>query len=209
MFLSDEKNFMKPATAFDWFMCDATRRKLHLNPDAFSREQFWSKLWCLEMIKQNLGTNFNEIFILGGWYGTMAAMFLQDPRFQVNKVINFDLDSDALRNSKLLISDPRYFTACEDLNSFLRSSSKLNNKDLIICSICEHIDGVEMFNALQKNVPIIFQSTNLKCEDHINTKESLDEFKEDLSMIKNYEEIWAGTLDLIWFKRFMSIGLKR
>ena len=206
MFLSDEKNFTKPAAAYDWFLSDAMRCELQLNPDAFSREQFWSKLWCLDVIKKNLGCKFNNIYILGGWYGTLAAMLLQDSQLQVQKIYNFDTDSTALENSKKLISDQRYEASCIDLNVFLNRSHHLSSQDLVICSICEHLDNLTSFNSLKPAVPIIFQSTNLKCDDHINTKESLEEFQEELKRLKTFEQLWAGTLDLKWFKRFMIVG---
>lgn len=197
---------MKPLTSFDWFLSDASRCGLQLNPDAFSREQFWSKLWCAQLIKKQLGTNFNDIYILGGWYGTLAAMLLQDSELRINKVINLDLDQEALDHSKVLIQDTRYEARNADLNDFLAQSHLLKKDDLVICSICEHIDGLESFNRLKPNIPIVFQSTDLKCQDHINTKETLEEFKEDFQQIKNFSQQWSGTLDLKWFKRFMIIG---
>lgn len=211
MFTSDEKNFMKPLASYDWFLSDALRCGLKLNPDAFSREQFWSKLWCVQMLKRHLGTKFHTIYILGGWYGTLAAMLLQDNELKIKKIVNLDLDNAALEQSKILIQDPRYEARKGDLNEFLAHSHQLTKNDLVICSICEHLSGLKEFNLLKPSVPIIFQSTNLKCDDHINTKESLEEFQIDLQSIQNFHQEWAGMLDLKWFKRFMIMGqiLKR
>ena len=206
MFTSDEKNFMKPLASYDWFLSDALRSGLKLNPDAFSREQFWSKIWCLQSIKKTYGTEFNEIYILGGWYGTLAGLLLQDPQMKIKKIVNLDLDQTALEQSRILIQDQRYEAQTGNLNDFLVHSHRLQKKDLLICSICEHIDTLESFHPLRPGVPIVFQSTNLKCEDHINTKESLEEFRLDLKQLKHFKQDWAGTLDLKWFKRFMIMG---
>ncbi len=204
MFSIEEKNLTRPLPAYDLFLSDALRRGL--NPDAFSREQFWSKLWCLENIKKVYGNNFNEIYILGGWYGTLAGLILQDPKIKVKKIFNLDLDENALIQSKKLIQDLRYEACLGDLNDFLAQSKTLKRSDLLICSICEHIDGVNAFNQLKPGVPVVFQSTNLECEEHINTKNNLQEFLNEIKKIKNFKEQWAGTLDLKWFQRFMIMG---
>lgn len=195
---------MKPLLAYDLFLSDASRRGL--NPDAFSREQFWSKLWCVESIKKVYGTRFNRIYILGGWYGTLAGLLLQDPEIKVKKVFNLDLDEVALIHSKKIIQDPRYEARPGDLNDFLAESKSLKKTDLLICSICEHINGVENFNRLKPGIRIVFQSTNLQCSDHINAKNNLKEFQDEIAQIKNFKKHWSGTLDLKWFQRFMIMG---
>ncbi len=204
MFSTEEKNLTKPLPAYDLFLSDASRKSL--NPDAFSREQFWSKLWCVENIKKTYGKRFNEIYILGGWYGTLAGLLLQDPTIQVKKVFNLDLDEDALTQSKKIITDPRYITRAGNLNGFLTQAQSLKSSDLLICSICEHMDSLASFNQLKFNIPIVFQSTNLKCDDHINIKNNLQEFQNEVKQIKNFKEQWSGTLDLKWFQRYMIMG---
>lgn len=204
MFSIEDKNLMKPLFAYDVFLTNASRKEL--NPDAFSREQFWSKIWCIENLKKVYGRQFNEIYILGGWYGTLAGLLLQDPQLSVKKVINLDLDQEALKHSKNLIQDSRYEARTADLNDLLKQSQSLNKRDLLICSICEHIPSLQTFNQLKPDIPIIFQSTNLQCDDHINTKKDIEEFQCETKQILNFREQWAGTLDLKWFKRFMIMG---
>lgn len=204
MFSIEEKNLMKPLPAYDLFLSDASRRGL--NPDAFSREQFWSKLWCIDSVKKAYGNTFNDIYILGGWYGTLAGLLLQDSSIKVKKIFNLDLDENALLESKKLVQDPRYEARHGNLNDLIAQSTSLKPNDLLICLICEHMENLKVFNQLKPGIPIVFQSTNLQCNDHINTKNNLEELKNDIKQIKNFQEKWSGTLDLKWFQRFMVIG---
>src|SRR5215475_9686669 len=59
---------------------------------AFNHKQVACKMWARDALLAHLGPRFPTVWILGGWYGVLAAILLDDPRFAIGHIRSIDLD---------------------------------------------------------------------------------------------------------------------
>jgi len=69
--------------------------------DAFSRGQVQSKIWLTNELKK-VGTHFDTIYHLGGWFGQLT--WYLDNHVTFNKYRNFDIDAEACRVSDYIVN---------------------------------------------------------------------------------------------------------
>ncbi len=60
--------------------------------NAFNHKQVACKMWARDRLFERVGGVFGEIWIVGGWYGVLAAMLLDDQRFKIGRIENSDID---------------------------------------------------------------------------------------------------------------------
>lgn len=54
---------------------------------ALNKNQVAGKKWLVQALHQTAGAELGTVYILGGWYGTLAAMLLHDRRFVTDQVL--------------------------------------------------------------------------------------------------------------------------
>src|SRR4029450_7590841 len=59
--------------------------------NAFNHKQVGCKMWARDRLFESCGGQFGRIWILGGWYGVLAAMLFDDPRFDVAAIVSIDI----------------------------------------------------------------------------------------------------------------------
>ena len=69
---------------------------------ALNHNQIACKTWLLDALFEALGGRFATVTVLGGWYGLLGALLLGDGRFQVDRVLSYDLDPDCARGADWL-----------------------------------------------------------------------------------------------------------
>ena len=74
---------------------------LHSISDAFSRGQVQSKIWLTNELKK-VGTHFDTIYHLGGWFGQLTWYLNNHITF--DKYRNFDIDVEACRVSDYIVN---------------------------------------------------------------------------------------------------------
>lgn len=193
--------------------------------DAFSTGQVKSKLWLIDelsKVKQDLGITF----ILGGWYGTLAALMFESNKFNNLIIRSFDKDETCadvadLMNKKPYVVDGWQFKASTadmykiDYNHTVYNTKKFNGDlvelsdipETIINTSCEHL---EKFSTWWDLIPsgklVVLQSNNFfDALDHCNCVNNLNEFKKQTTM---KEIFYEGVLQLEKYNRFMLIGIK-
>ena len=62
--------------------------------NAFNHKQVACKMWARDRLFASYGGSFDRIWILGGWYGVLAAMLFDDARFEIGAVDSIDIDPD-------------------------------------------------------------------------------------------------------------------
>ena len=194
--------------------------------EAFSSEgQLKSKLWLIQTLKELKLTELGRVFLCAGWCGSLAYLLLQDKSFEIDKILNFDIDPLSIQMSEDLnrkwvqenwqfkaalknILDLDYNLADFETLKKDGSSQRLQlSPDTIINTSCEHIKN---FNNWREKIPkdklIILQSNNFySLEEHINCVSSLEEFERQVAIDSM---LFRGELDLGEYKRFMLIGKK-
>ncbi|MBA8821918.1 SAM-dependent methyltransferase [Ochrobactrum sp. P6BS-III] len=172
--------------------------------NAFNHKQVACKIWARQSLFEAVGGKFGRIVILGGWYGVLAAMFFEDPRFEIEAIDSFDIDPDVGVVADTLNSAwiDRFRAVTADMYDL--AYAKLG-ADLVINTSCEHIaDLPAWLSLLPKGTRVLLQSNDYFSEPtHVNCVASLDEFIDQASL---GTIAFAGALPMKKYTRFMLIG---
>lgn len=169
--------------------------------NAVNDNQIKSKDWLIENLEPYIGLlNNPKICVAAGWFCTIG----EDLRkFTNNKIISFDKDRSCKRIGKIFNKDLNIQFLTIDMENY-----NSNQFDVIICSSCEHISQKIINDFLyvrKKGSLVILQSNNYsKIEEHINCKNSLNEFIDEYKFDKI---LYKGTLKLDTFERYMIIAM--
>ena len=184
-------------------------RVLAKHPDAdisnaFNHKQVACKLWARDRLFDTLGGSFTHIVILGGWYGVLAAMLLEDRRFVIGSVESIDIDPTVAAVAGTLNREAgnRFRATTADMYAIDYADLRA---DLIINTSCEHIADLRAWLALlPKGTNVLLQSNDYFGEPtHINCIQSADAF-ERLAGLAQLR--FSGTLPMRSYNRFMLIG---
>lgn len=191
--------------------------------DALSWGQLNSKLWLIDELLK-LDRDLGIVFLLGGWYGTLAKFMFETP-LKIRCIRSFDIDDSCWKiadtiNRPSLIDGWKFKAITEDIFKINFEGHEWygwsNNKqawtgpvfdvpDTIINTSCEHM-GDTWIDKIPKGKLIILQTNDfLEGNGHINCIETKEE------MIEKYklsEVLYIGKLELDKYNRFMLIGIK-
>lgn len=172
--------------------------------NAFNHKQVACKIWARDCLFESLGGKFGHIAILGGWYGVLAAMLLEDRRFAIGRIESIDIDPAVGAIAETLNGgcDGRFHATTA--NMYALDYAALN-ADLIVNTSCEHIADLRgWLDLLPKGTKVLLQSNNYFSEPtHINCVES-GKALERLAKLEKLD--FAGALPTKNYTRFMLIG---
>jgi len=172
--------------------------------NAFNHKQVASKIWARDCLFTSLGGSFAHIVVLGGWYGVLAAMLLEDRRFAIGSVESIDIDPAVAAVASTLNRDAgdRFRATTADMYAIDYAGL---GADLIVNTSCEHIADLRgWLDLLPKGVNVLLQSNDYFSEpSHINCVESVEAF-EKLARLRKLH--FSGTLPTKNYNRFMLIG---
>ena len=195
--------------------------------DALSRGQLRSKIWVSDKIndlKIDLG---DMIYICAGWYGVLPALLFE--RNDVKNIRSFDIDSSCslpaeTLNRSYTQNDWQFKASTMDVNNliytgeFMYETLKYNgDKEMItdgaptciINTSCEHIKD---FDSWWKNIPkgmlVIMQNNDFDDEEHEHADDTVSSLEEFAWRLNVSETLYAGTLALDKYNRYMVIGYK-
>jgi hypothetical protein len=174
---------------------------------AFNHKQIACKLWARTALLDHLGDSFPTIWVLGGWYGVMAAILLDDRRFAIGHIRSIDFDPAVAPVAHTLNAQAsaagRFSTSAADMYSLdYRDPVR---PDLVINTSCEHIPDLEgWLSLLPPGMPVLLQSNNYATEpSHVNIVSSLEHFAATAALSRL---VFSGELELRNYTRFMLIG---
>ena len=183
--------------------------------DAMGKNQIASKKWLIEELCKATSGRFGQVYLLGGWYGLLAAMLLHDDRPQIDTVTSIDLDptcEDVARSlNRTHVADGKFEAITADICTIdyrpLRSNGSGSAESLVINTSCEHLPD---FDGWYRRIPAgmlqVLQSNNLFDDpEHVNCVPDLDALRRQAPMS---ETLFAGELKLNRYSRFMLIGRK-
>lgn len=201
--------------------------------DAFSKGQVTSKVWLVETLQKLVHHRhvFDNIIIIGGWYGHLTH-YLKD-KIGFNNFYNIDPDIKSGYIGKNFFNNHlsfRYIPCCvgieqveidqeqgykiplgeldliDDEYTFEIDDHDYVDPDLIINTSCEHM-STDWFDAIPAGKMIALQTNNLVdiSSDHINCITSIAELEVKYPMSK---VLFQGELDINVGKRYMKIGIK-
>jgi hypothetical protein len=184
-------------------------RVLARHPDAdigtaFNRKQVACKIWARDKLIENLGGRFRRVWILGGWYGVLAAMLFDDPRFDIETIESIDIDPDVAAVARTLVGDKggQFRASTHDMYELDYAAQR---PDLVINTSCEHIASLRgWLDLLPPRTSVLLQSNDYFSEpSHVNCMPSLAAFTAAAELGKLD---YAGELPQKNYTRFMLIG---
>jgi hypothetical protein len=183
---------------------------------ALNKNQIAGKLWLINELYRTAGGRLGNVYILGGWYGVLAAMLLHDDRFDIAGVVCIDRDehckpiAESLNRTHISRSKFRAITA--DLHQLeyrdmLVSGDSKTRPDLLVNTSCEHLGQFdEWYAKIPPGTLQVLQSNDYyTCAEHTNCIPDLQTFQHQAPM---REFLFAGSLKLKKYTRFMLIGYK-
>jgi hypothetical protein len=172
--------------------------------NAFNHKQVGCKMWARDRLFESCGGQFGRIWILGGWYGVLAAMLFDDPRFDIAAIDSIDLDPTVASVAQTLNrpAGDRFRALTGDMYALDYTAGR---PDLVVNTSCEHIVDVRgWLELLTQGTRVLLQSNDYFSEPtHINCVASLDAFVEMASL---RQVLFAGELPTKKYTRFMLIG---
>jgi hypothetical protein len=172
--------------------------------NAFNHKQVACKIWARDRLFDSLGGRFGRVAILGGWYGVLAAMLLEDERFDIGTVESIDIDPSVAAVAATLNagSNGRFKATTQDM--YLLDYAGLH-AELIVNTSCEHIADLRgWLELLPQGTNVLLQSNDYFSEpSHINCVETVGAFERlaGLAALK-----FSGALPMKKYTRFMLIG---
>ena len=186
--------------------------------NALNRRQTTSKLWLLNTLFDCHGAALGRVHVLGGWYGVLAALFIHDPRFEIERITSFDLDPTCAPIANSLnaanverglfepitadILDLQYVSDGVRIDTL-----SLKLPDILINTSCEHLDNFDdWFATLPNDTLLVLQSNDYFSEpEHVNSVPDLAAFKRQARLSTT---LFEGALEFDKYTRFMLIGRK-
>ncbi|MBD9651041.1 class I SAM-dependent methyltransferase [Ensifer sp. ENS09] len=172
--------------------------------NAFNHKQVACKVWARDTLFEVAGPSYGKIAILGGWYGILGAMLLEDQRFDVAAVDSFDIDPDVEAVARTLNAafPDKFHAVTADMYAIDYATLAA---DVVINTSCEHIADLKAWlDRIPAGTRVLLQSNNYFSEPtHINCVASVEEFAKQAAL-KTVE--FAGALPTKKYTRFMLIG---
>lgn len=172
--------------------------------NAFNHKQVACKMWARDELFSSFGGTFQHIWILGGWYGVLAAMLFEDRRFAIDSLDSIDIDADVAAVARTLnrAAGERFRAVTQDMYKLDYGQGAA---DLVVNTSCEHIADVRAWlDLLPAGTRVLLQSNDYFSEPtHVSSVATLDEFQ---AMARLAETRFAGALPQKNYTRFMLIG---
>jgi len=174
---------------------------------AFNHKQIASKTWLKDALFDTLGGTYQSIWVLGGWYGVLGALLLDDQRFQIGRVVSFDIDPScapvALALNRRSVEHGRFEARTAAMETLDYGGP--DAPDLVICTACEHIaDLGAALSLMPLGTQLLLQSNDYRGEpDHVSCVDDLDAFRRQADL---GTELFGDALPTRRYTRFMLIG---
>jgi len=173
--------------------------------EAFNHKQIASKMWARDRLFSTLGGQFERIWIVGGWYGILAAILLDDRRFSIGEISSYDIDPSVEAVAATLNAKAAAQGRFQAVTADMYTLDYRSRPDLIVNTSCEHVGDVRgWLERLPAGTAVLLQSNDYFAEpEHINCMTSLSAFEQAARLT---DVLYAGEFTLKKYTRFMLIG---
>jgi hypothetical protein len=172
--------------------------------NAFNHKQVACKMWARDRLLASQGGRYGRIAIVGGWYGVLAAMLLEDERFDIAAIDSIDIDPSVAAVAETLNGDAdgRFRAVTADMYALDYAGL---GADLVVNTSCEHIADLRgWLDRLPRGTNVLLQSNDYFSEpSHINCVETVEAFERLAGLA---ELTFSGALPQKKYTRFMLIG---
>jgi hypothetical protein len=175
---------------------------------AFNHKQIGSKLFLRDRLFDTFGGIYDQILIVGGWYGVLAALLFDDARFQPAMITSLDIDPRcadvASRLNRRFATAGRFTALTQDMNRF-DYRAFAGPRHLVINTSCEHLADMPAWLALlAPGTRLVLQSNDYRREpDHRSCVDDLPAFESQAGL---KDVLYTGVYPTKNYNRFMLIG---
>jgi len=199
------------------FVADiAATASRHREPDlghALNPNQIASKRWLADALASAAGGRFGTITVLGGWFGVLAAMLLDDHRLSIGRVVSVDIDPRCAEVASSLnathVKGGRFAAVTADMHAFAYAppAPPGADPDLVVNTSCEHLaDFGGWFDRVPAGQLVALQSNDYYAiAEHVNCVPDLATFRAQAPLA---EVLYAGEQPRKRYRRFMLVGRK-
>lgn len=177
--------------------------------DAFWDGQLDSKAWLVEQLAKINSNQNNDVYIFGGWIGTLASMLWQESSLSINNIVSVDIDPWCERVAKTvnLSHSGRFHAVTGDMSTYEYDWNIQPN--IVINTSSEHVDQAT-YDTWYDRIPpqslVVVQGNDyFSCGEHVRCSRNLEEF-----MLQNHvvDPLFKGQLKTSVYTRFMCIWIK-
>ena len=177
--------------------------------DAFWDGQLDSKAWLVEQLTQVNSYTRSDIYIFGGWIGTLASMLWQERRLHIKNIVSVDIDPWCEQIAKTVnrSHSERFHAVTADMSTYDYDWNI--QPDVVINTSSEHIDQ-STYDTWYDRIPpqslVVVQGNDyFSCDEHVRCSRDLGEFE-----IQNHviNPLFSGQLKTSMYTRFMCIWIK-
>jgi hypothetical protein len=166
------------------------------------------KLWLLTELKRLGMDEFDTVYVLGSWYGSMGP-YLLDKHIKFDTAYLIDIDPKNTEwvqdmTKKLGIND-RIIAVTQDCNT----TDFKGDRVLVINTSCNDIENLGWFDNVPQGATVALEGRDSQPDNATNTTQDLDTFHAEYALEETY------VLDKIKLKgyddsynRFLKIGVK-
>ncbi|MGL4973935.1 MAG: class I SAM-dependent methyltransferase [Bosea sp. (in: a-proteobacteria)] len=176
---------------------------------ALNPKQIASKMWLLDTLHAYAGGAYDKVAVVGGWYGVLSGMLLNDPRFSIGRATSIDIDPSCGPVATLLnrrfVEAGRFEAVTGDMYAIRPETIETGAGTLVINTSCEHIPDVRQWLVTLPCAQLVVLQSNdyVAVPEHISCVFSADEFAEKAGLS---ELLFKGALPTKRYTRFMLIG---
>ena len=182
---------------------------------ALNRNQIASKRWLVDAVAEVSDGRFDTVYVLAGWYGLVGALLLDDPRFEIGRVVNWDMEPTCAPIAESLnaphVDAGRFRSLTRDVTTLRYDASDDDfvgaAPGLIVNTSGEHFATTsDWLDRVPAGTLVAVQSNDFyDCDVHINCVADLEAMKGDLRLD---QVLFEGELKRKRYTRFMVIGRK-
>jgi hypothetical protein len=177
--------------------------------DAFWDGQLDSKAWLVEQLADVYSCARSDVYIFGGWIGTLASMLWQESRLDINNIVSVDIDPWCEQIAKTVNGShgERFHAVTADMSTYEYDWNIQPN--VVINTSSEHVDQ-STYDTWYDRIPpqslVVVQGNDFfSCDEHVRCSRDLEEFE-----IQNHvvDPLFKGQLKTSMYTRFMCIWIK-
>ena len=189
--------------------------------------QWLSKRWLTEelnlyLYKHGKRDGSYSIALLGGWYGLLAHILIEELGVEIEQIDSFDIDYMAKKVGRTFNNNKDILKFFEkDVANWMigkpASSDGVSSSsyDIIINTSTEHMEQETInytINIAESGTIFVFQSNNFfDLQEHINCSESEEEFNDryhwHFDEYISWTKPWPTSMGV--HERYMSFGIKK
>lgn len=185
---------------------------------AMNANQMRGKKWLIDTLADMGLTRFSDCLVLGGWFGVLSALLMNDARFSLRRTVSLDLDPECQAVAESLnrkhASDGTFAAVTADMLSFdyqvhfaggpVPGSGE---QRLIVNTSCEHLpDPARWLAGIGPDQLLVLQSNDyFSCDEHVSCVTDAEAFARQMPLSRL---LFSGSLKLKRYTRFMQIGYR-